>query len=98
MTLLRMGGQARPLLTREHAASVAVAALTAGALVWSPTARTSASDHIDSPTIAQDRASDIDDMWAFLDPNDNSKVVMLMSTQGFIIPGEHFGEAIFDKN
>jgi len=35
--------------------------------------RTNASDHIDSPTIAQDRGSDIADTWAFLDPNDNSK-------------------------
>src|SRR3954463_12002581 len=60
--------------------------------------RISASDHIDSPTIAQDRGSDIADMWAFLDPNDNSKVVMIQSTQGFIISGEHFGEVIFDHN
>ncbi len=57
-----------------------------------------ASDHIDSPTIAQDRGSDIADMWAFLDPNDNSQVVMLNSTQGFIVSGEHFGEVIFDHN
>jgi len=31
------------------------------------------SDHIDSPTITQDRGSDIADMYAFLDPNDNSR-------------------------
>ena len=64
-----------------------------------PTTRpTSASDHIDSPIIAQDRGSDIDDNWAFLDPNDNSKVVLIMSTQGFIVSGEHFGMPIFDSN
>jgi hypothetical protein len=60
--------------------------------------RLSASDHIDSPTIAQDRGSDIADMWAFLDPNDNSQVILVSSTQGFIISGEHFGEVIFDHN
>ncbi len=57
-----------------------------------------ASDHIDSPTIAQDRGSDIADMYAFLDPNDNSQVVLIASTQGFIVSGEHFGMVIFDHN
>jgi hypothetical protein len=58
----------------------------------------SASDHIDSPIITQDRGSDLTDTYAFLDPNDNSKVVLIMSTQGFIVSGEHFGMAIFDHN
>ncbi len=61
-------------------------------------ARLSASDHIDSPNIAQDRGSDIADMWAFLDPNDNAQVVLVTSTQGFIVSGEHFGMVIFDHN
>lgn len=63
-----------------------------------PAARTSASDHIDSPIVAQDRGADLADMYAFLDPNDNSKVVLIMSTQGFIVSGEHFGMSIFDPN
>jgi len=57
-----------------------------------------ASDHIDSPSIAQDRAADIADLWAFLDPNDTTQVVLIMSTQGFIVSGEHFGMPIFDHN
>ena len=60
--------------------------------------RLRASDHIDSPTIAQDRGADIADMWSFLDPNDNSQVIFVSSTQGFVISGEHFGEVIFDHN
>lgn len=63
-----------------------------------PAARTSASDHIDSPIVAQDRGSDLADMYAFLDPNDNKQVVLIMSTQGFIVSGEHFGMSIFDPN
>jgi len=63
-----------------------------------PATRTSASDHIDSPIITQDRGSDLTDTFAFLDPNDNSKVVLIMSTQGFVVSGEHFGMAIFDHN
>ncbi|MDQ3042554.1 MAG: DUF4331 domain-containing protein [Acidobacteriota bacterium] len=63
-----------------------------------PTQTTNASDHIDSPIITQDRGSDLTDTFAFLDPNDNSKVALIMSTQGFIVSGEHFGMAIFDNN
>ena len=63
-----------------------------------PPTQTQASDHIDSPIITQDRGADLADTYAFLDPNDNSKVVLIMSTQGFIVSGEHFGMAIFDSN
>ncbi|MDQ3621280.1 MAG: DUF4331 domain-containing protein [Verrucomicrobiota bacterium] len=56
------------------------------------------SDHIDSPTITQDRGSDIADVYAFLDPNDNSQVILIASTQGFVVSGEHFGMVIFDHN
>ncbi len=62
----------------------------------SPSAR--ASDHIDSPTITQDRGADLADTYAFLDPGDNKQVILIMSTQGFIVSGEHFGMAIFDSN
>ncbi len=57
-----------------------------------------ASDHIDSPTIAQDRGADLTDTFAFVDPNDASQVVLIMGTQGFIVSGEHFGMPIFDHN
>ncbi len=75
-----------------------VAVLGALALQFSAATRTRASDHIDSPTTAQDRGSDIADVYAFLDPNDNSKLCLILSTQGFIVSGEHFGMAIFDHN
>lgn len=73
------------------------AAALAGSLLASPLPLL-ASDHIDSPAIAQDRGADIADFWAFLDPNDNSQLVLILSTQGFIVEGEHFGMAIFDNN
>jgi hypothetical protein len=63
-----------------------------------PPTRIDASDHIDSPSITHDRSSDIADLYAFVDPNDKSKVVLLLSTQGFVVSGEHFGMAIFDHN
>ena len=71
-----------------------------GALaIWlAPPAQTIASNHIDSPIATQERGSNITDHYAFLDPNDNSKIVLIMGTQGFIIPGEHFGMSIFDPH
>lgn len=77
---------------------IACAVAGLGALALGPAAPAAASDHIDSPRIAQDRGSDLADLWAFADPNDPSMVVLLMSTQDFIVSGEHFGMPIFDSN
>ncbi len=89
------------IIRRKHVGpTLGALALTAAALaVWLvPPARTTASDHIDSPIVAQDRGADITDLYGFLDPNDNSRVVLIMGTQGFIVSGEHFGMGIFDPN
>jgi len=85
--------------SRNKKMALAALALTAAlAFQLMPPTLTNASDHIDSPSITQDRGSDLTDTYAFLDPNDNSKVVLIMSTQGFVVSGEHFGMAIFDHN
>ncbi len=73
--------------------------MSAALAVWfAPPAPTVASNHIDSPLTTQDRGANIADHWAFLDPNDNSKIVLILSTQGFIVSSEHFGMGIFDPN
>lgn len=82
---------------RTSRLSLLVVCALSALFIASP-ARVRASDHIDSPTVAQDRGSDIADTYAFLDPNDNSQVVLIASTQGFIVSGEHFGMVIFDHN
>ncbi len=84
-------------INKKLAISAIVLSLCLAAQTIPPTL-TSASDHIDSPIITHDRSSDLADTFAFLDPNDNSKVVLIMSTQGFVVSGEHFGMAIFDHN
>ena len=86
---------ARSPSTTPKRAATALAALM---LLGAPTGPAMASDHIDSPSIAQDRGSDLADMWAFVDPNDPTQVVLIMSTQDFIVSGEHFGMPIFDHN
>ncbi|MBW4474447.1 MAG: DUF4331 domain-containing protein [Stenomitos rutilans HA7619-LM2] len=85
-------------MIRLRTTIIAASALIGTIALALPFMPTNASDHIDSPSIAQDRGSDIADNWAFLDPNDNSMVVLVMSTQDFIVSGEHFGMPIFDHN
>jgi uncharacterized protein DUF4331 len=71
---------------------------TCCALFFFSSAALYASNHLSSPTGAQDRGANISDHWAFLDPNDNTQLVLILSTQGFIVSSEHFGEVIFDNN
>lgn len=54
-----------------------------------------ASDHVDSPNNADDRGADLGDGYAFLDPNDNSRLVMIATFSGFITPGENANLAVF---
>jgi hypothetical protein len=83
---------------RGLARCLSLAALAAGIAGFTMSTVTQASDHIDSPSITQDRGSDLTDTYAFVDPNDRSQVVLIMSTQGFVVSGEHFGMSIFDNN
>jgi len=57
-----------------------------------------ASDHIDGPQLAHDKATDLNDTYAFLDPNDNTRVVLIMTMNPFLISSEIIGQAIFDHN
>nr|MBA3299776.1 DUF4331 family protein [Thermoleophilaceae bacterium] len=67
---------------KKLAPALSVAALSAAAAIAaSPFAQSS--DHIDSPTLAQDHGSDLGDTWAFRDPKDSSKVVLTMTTNPF---------------
>ncbi|HXH31931.1 MAG TPA: DUF4331 family protein [Bacteriovoracaceae bacterium] len=76
-----------------------VPCLMAGALALNfCTMDSFASDHIDSPTLAHDHATDLNDTWAFLDPNDNTQMVLMMSTNPFLLSAEIIGQAIWDSN
>lgn len=55
-----------------------------------------AADHGDAPGIASDRGGDINDCYAFLDPNDNARVVFGFTTHGFIPSGESVNFGVFD--
>jgi len=57
-----------------------------------------ASDHIDGPQLAHDHGTDLNDLYAFVDPGDATKVVLIMTTNPFIISSEIIGQSIFDHN
>ena len=57
-----------------------------------------ASDHLEAPLVESDQGADIADLYTFLDPNDNSKVILAMDVHGFIVPGENGNLTGFDKD
>lgn len=57
-----------------------------------------ASDHADAVNNAEDRSTDLGDGYLFLDPNDNSKVIVLMTFSGFIVPGENVNFGVFSED
>ncbi|HXG66396.1 MAG TPA: DUF4331 family protein [Blastocatellia bacterium] len=79
-------------------AFVAFAMTIALATLMTPLPRTDAADHGDGPTANLDKTADLADVYAFLDPNDNSRLILLGSLQGFINPGEAINFGAFDQN
>jgi hypothetical protein len=53
-----------------------------------PNTSIQAADHAEAPFAAGDPGADIADVYAFLDPNDNSRVVLAMDVEGFVVPAE----------
>src|SRR5262249_52002298 len=47
-----------------------------------------AADHRDSPTADANPEGDITDMFAFLDPNDTTQLVLIMNVNPFSVPAE----------
>jgi hypothetical protein len=84
------------LVAMTGIAGVAAVGLSARFAPAPPQAR--ASDHIDSPALADDQGADLNDTFAFLDPNDNSQVVLIMSTNPFKLSSEIIGQSIFSHN
>ena len=56
-----------------------------------------ASDHADGPTVAGDQAADLADCYMFVDPLDATKMVIINTVRGFIVPGEAVNFAVFDS-
>lgn len=53
-------------------------------------------DHGDGPNASNDASGDLNDLYAFLDPNNNSHIVIIVTLRGFIAPGENGNFGQFD--
>lgn len=79
---------------KKPIAAVLMMAITLiGVLV--PASRLRAADHAESTSVAGDPGADIADVFAFLDPTDNSKVVLAMDVEGFVVPSEALNLSFF---
>ncbi|HZE70882.1 MAG TPA: DUF4331 family protein [Pyrinomonadaceae bacterium] len=61
----------------------------------SPMPLTNAADHAESTSVAGDPGADLADVFAFLDPSDNSKVVLALDVEGFVVPSELLNLSFF---
>lgn len=74
---------------------LAILVLAAGVL-FTPDTELEAADHGDAPLTAHDLGADLNDVYFFRDPNDNSRLILIMTVHGFIVPGENANFGIFD--
>src|SRR5436309_3441691 len=76
--------------------ALAALALTAGyAIILTPIPLINAADHAESTSVAGDPGVDLADVFAFLDPNDNSQVVLAIDVEGFVVPSELLNLSFF---
>src|SRR2546426_12391701 len=74
---------------------VVMALMIAMAVALAPALPANAADHAESTSVAGDPGADLADVFAFLDPNDNSKVVLALDVEGFVVPSELLNLSFF---
>jgi len=77
-------------------AVVPLAIVLAFSVLWVVVPRVQGADHGDAPLASNYAAGDINDVYAFLDPNDNSQIVLILTLRGFIAAGENANFGNFD--
>ncbi len=68
-----------------------------GAVLFLSLQTARAADHGDSPTASNNASADLNDVFFFLDPTDNNRVIIEMTVRGFIVPSEAVNMGIFDS-
>ncbi|HEV1996013.1 MAG TPA: DUF4331 family protein [Candidatus Acidoferrum sp.] len=79
----------------KKVATAALAFLASFSLALPTALPINAADHAESTSVAGDPGADIADVFAFLDPSDNSKVVLAMDVEGFVVPSELLNLSFF---
>ncbi|CAN5261889.1 DUF4331 domain-containing protein [soil metagenome] len=83
-------------LSKKTLPLAAVALTLALALMLTPATRIDAADHGDAPYGNSDQGIDGADAYAFLDPTDNTRVILSLTSRGFIAAGENNNFGQFD--
>ena len=83
-------------LRRGMSALLAIVASMSLAFPTAPSV--TAADHAEATLVAADPGADIADVFAFLDPNDNSKVILAMDVEGFVVPSEMLNLSFFSPD
>ncbi|PYS90596.1 MAG: hypothetical protein DMF64_14415 [Acidobacteria bacterium] len=87
------------LRTRTRRAALAALALTLAVVAFlTPAPSLIASDHGDAPYNSSDQSIDGADAYAFLDPTDNTRVILSLTSRGFIAAGENNNFGQFDPS
>jgi hypothetical protein len=81
----------------KKVAALALVLTLGAAILIAPAPQINAADHGDAPIASNDQSTDIADVFAYLDPNDNSKLILAMTVRGFIASGENANFGIFDR-
>jgi Domain of unknown function (DUF4331) len=85
------------ILSRTSKVAVApLAIVLALSVLWVAVPWVRAADHGDAPLASSYAAGDTNDVYAFLDPNDNSQIVIILTLRGFIAAGENANFGNFD--
>jgi len=86
------------LKRKNNKAAFAVAALLLGLAslyLFVSAHALEAADHAEATLVAADPGADLADVFAFLDPNDNSRVVLALDVEGFVVPSELLNLSFF---
>jgi len=84
----------KKLLSRRATQAIGLFAL---GMVLSVAPPVHPADHGDAPTASNNASTDIADVFAFLDPTDNTRLILAMTQRGFIASGENANFGIFDQ-
>src|SRR5215472_13308636 len=83
---------------RKKIAVGVLIAVAGVAMSFLPARHMKAADHAEATGVAGDPGADLADVFAFLDPNDNSKVVLAMDVEGFVVPSELLNLSFFSPD
>lgn len=84
---------------RTRRCTALVVMLAVGFLnMFIPFEQVKAADHAESTSVIDDAYADLGDTFAFLSPTDNTKVVLVLTVAGFIVPSEQLNFSYFPED